>query len=253
MEEPNIPTYYILPGEDSTISNYIDKTNALETIGIFKAPFSRTEIAEKINLQFSGDSKNNDGLLHFCKDKITAKFILKYISPETITDEEGSVFSFNTESSSSAEILPPSYSDTILYAYDAENEKILSFVIFSLDRMSNMTLYIICSPYHFGTPTMEKVLEYSNFMNLKYIYLKAIGDIVSSFYKKFGFIENTIHFSEEQIKSYKKYKNEVNLILDMENYTPRGAAISFGGIKTAKKRRRSRRHCRHARTIKSRD
>jgi len=247
-------TFYILPGFDTLAIQYKNKKNVWESIGLKRSAHSRSDLAETINKQYSENSQNSDGLLTFCKEKVNKDYILRFINPEPKYSETNSLSSFgarrriaeqsegqrlnsvglhsnpnefeSSDSDSDIDITPNS--ETIIYAYDETNHKILSFMIIELESNLSLHLILVCSPHKYGSQSIHKLFEYATVMGATTIKLESLVNL-SSFYGNMGFVKDTVNYSDIQIKSFHKRGVE-----NMIRLVPRGGTRKHRKNRTKK-------------------
>jgi len=220
-------TFYILPGFDTLAIQYKNKKNVWESIGLKRSAHSRSDLAETINKQYSENSQNSDGLLTFCKEKVNKDYILRFINPEPKYSETNSLSSFESSDSDSDIDITPN-SETIIYAYDETNHKILSFMIIELESNLSLHLILVCSPHKYGSQSIHKLFEYATVMGATTIKLESLANL-SSFYGNMGFVKDTVNYSDIQIKSFHKRGVE-----NMIRLVPRGGTRKHRKNRTKK-------------------
>jgi hypothetical protein len=195
--------FYILPGFDTLSTPYKQRFNEWEKIGLQHSLLSRTELAETINKFYTETGQNNEGLYEFCKKNISKDYILRHINPEPKSQDALSISSTESNESNNPFLEMPSYSETVIYAMDETDGKILSFLIVSLEITLNLRLLLICSPHHYGAPSIKKLFEYATVMGATSIRLDSLAGTVG-FYETLGFMPDTIHYSDLQLQNLKK-------------------------------------------------
>jgi len=192
--------FYILPGFDTLSTLYKQRFNEWEKIGIQHSLLSRTELAETINKFYTETGQNNEGLYEFCKKNISKDYILRHINPEPKSQD---ALSTESNESNNSFLEMPSYSETVIYAMDECEQKILSFLIVSLEITMSLRLLLICSPHHYGSPSIKKLFEYATVMGARSIRLDSLAETIG-FYETLGFVPDSIHYSDLQLQNLKK-------------------------------------------------